>query len=463
VKRPVPPSELPGVPTRRAGGSGGAAVRRVLIDNGSPELRNLGDVAMLQAMVRRLRDAFPAARLQVVCDAPDRLATFCGDAEAVSFQGRHLLCRIDTERGARGLYRPLERHPDDLGRLTKLLRDRHPRADVWWSNRRIRRAGHDAAPVASFWRTLRSADLVIAAGGGYVNDVFPWVALDVLGTLRLAQRLGIPTAVMGQGLGPITSDTVRRLAAVTLGAAGLVGLRERLASIPLLRALGVDLRHVTVTGDDALEAAMDVPPDGPHAAPADPARHIGVNVRVADYANVGHAALEPLRAALHRAARRQGAALLPLPIAQHAFDDDRSTLRRVLAPAGDDATADAGRAVDAGEWIVTPADVIRQVSRCRVVVTGSYHAAVFALAQGRPVVALTRSRYYDDKFAGLADLFGRGCWTVAGEDPAGDALVAAVDQAWQSADAVRAPLIAKARELVAAARQAYNRLPTLIR
>jgi polysaccharide pyruvyl transferase WcaK-like protein len=48
------------------------------------------------------------------------------------------------------------------------------------------------------------------------------------------------------------------------------------------------------------------------------------------------------------------------------------------------------------------------VSRCRVVVTGSYHAGVFALAQGIPVVATAASRYYHDKFSGLADLFGGG-------------------------------------------------------
>ena len=63
--------------------------------------------------------------------------------------------------------------------------------------------------------------------------------------------------------------------------------------------------------------------------------------------------------------------------------------------------------------VVTPLGVVEHISRCRAVVTGSYHAAVFALAQGIPAVGLTGSAYYDAKFAGLADQFGgSGLWIV---------------------------------------------------
>ena len=56
--------------------------------------------------------------------------------------------------------------------------------------------------------------------------------------------------------------------------------------------------------------------------------------------------------------------------------------------------------------------MIRQIQRCRLVVTGSYHAGVFALASGIPVVGLAKSSYYRDKFLGLADMFAVGCETV---------------------------------------------------
>ena len=86
----------------------------------------------------------------------------------------------------------------------------------------------------------------------------------------------------------------------------------------------------------------------------------------------------------------------------------------------------------------SPQDVIRRVGECRVVVTGSYHAGVFALSQGIPVVGLSRSDYYDDKFLGLADQFGPGCCLVA-LDEAGTAhaLVARVRELWREADELR--------------------------
>ena len=49
--------------------------------------------------------------------------------------------------------------------------------------------------------------------------------------------------------------------------------------------------------------------------------------------------------------------------------------------------------------------------------TGAYHAAVFALAQGIPVVCLSNSPYYLAKFQGLEDLFGVGCTIVTLSEP----------------------------------------------
>ena len=444
--------------TGRSGGispRGRGRVRRILLDNGSPQLLNFGDVAMLHAAVLRLRAAFPGSHIDVVTEAPERLAQLCPGVHPVSFKGRELLCRIDTEYGANRLGRHPDADPRDLSAISRLLRRRSPHADVWWSKRRIRNCGYDPGPIDGFWRTVRHADLIVAAGGGYLTDVFPWLATDVLVTLRLAQRAGIPTALMGQGLGPMAGQTLRRLAAATLGAAKLVGLRERLASLPLLADLHVGLDHVTVTGDDAVEAATCVDP----APTGEPVNCIGVNIRVADYSNVGEGWLEPLRVAVGGFARDHHTSLVPLPVARHAFDDDCDALRRVLVPPD----GGGGRAIDVGECIVTPTDLIRQVARCRVVVTGSYHAAVFALAQGRPVVAMTSSRYYDDKFAGLSDVFGLGCWIVSGERPDANALLTAIGQAWHAADAVRAPLMAAAAHMVAVGREAYARLPALVR
>jgi colanic acid/amylovoran biosynthesis protein len=106
---------------------------------------------------------------------------------------------------------------------------------------------------------------------------------------------------------------------------------------------------------------------------------------------------------------------------------------------------------------------MREVSRCRIVVTGSYHAGVFALSQGIPVVAVARSSYYAAKFGGLAAQFGTGCDVVllTGEDTErrlGDAVVAA----WDRAPAVREALLGAAEHQIRLSREAYSRLGDLV-
>src|SRR5262249_34404245 len=50
---------------------------------------------------------------------------------------------------------------------------------------------------------------------------------------------------------------------------------------------------------------------------------------------------------------------------------------------------------------------------CGAVGTGRYQAGVYGLAQGIPAVCLSKSRYYDAKFAGLSALFPEACQVVS--------------------------------------------------
>ena len=55
----------------------------VLVENGTYLLDNLGDVAMLQVTVDRVRRRFPGARIEVLTERPDRLRRFLPDTHAV--------------------------------------------------------------------------------------------------------------------------------------------------------------------------------------------------------------------------------------------------------------------------------------------------------------------------------------------------------------------------------------------
>jgi hypothetical protein len=94
-----------------------------------------------------------------------------------------------------------------------------------------------------------------------------------------------------------------------------------------------------------------------------------------------------------------------------------------------------------------------------MVLTGAYHAAVFALSQGIPVVGVSASDDYAAKFLGLEDQFGLGCETVfLGASDASERLEAAMERTWQLAVKVRLPLLEAARRQIALSQEAYERV-----
>jgi len=315
------------------------------------------------------------------------------------------------------------------------------------------RGGRSASDAAAFLDAIERADLVVVNGAGVITDPFRENALGILTTLDLATRRGIPTALVGQGLGPIDDPVLWARAAEVLPRVTLIGVRESQTSVPLLSSLGVHPDTVVVTGDDAVELAFSAR-GARNCAVAGAVPKIGVNVRVASYADVAADMLAELRDALTAAASDHGARMTPIPIAHHGGRMDVDTLRELLAGLGD---------ADGGASLETPQLVIARVGECRVVVSGSYHGAVFALAQGIPVVALVKSPYYVNKMTGLRDQFGTGCEIVhLDERDVSWRIRAAIGRAWADAERVRIPLLQAAAEQIQRGRGAYARLRDVV-
>jgi len=384
---------------------------RVLVDQSGYDLLNLGDVAMLQACVRRLSRIWPDAEVAVLCHDPGLLAEHCPDALPVRLTRRE----PPGSRTLRRLYLGSAQAWKILGPY--VVRPGRP-------------GSADRSPHT--WREgLAWADVVVASGGGYLADTWWWHGAGVLSVLAAAQRSGRPTAMFGQGLGPLTHRPTRRQARSVLPRLDVLGLRGGAGGEPLARSLGVARRVLTVTGDDALEL---VDPAAPCPEPL-----IGVNLRVTPYAGVTDGAAAAVGATLRACARRRGAGLLGLPVSLAPGADDADALRRSLDVPG----AASGLVVPE---VRSPADLAAAAARCRVVVTGSYHAAVFALARGVPTVALSGSAYYDAKLGDLRALFPQLTWVVpVGRADTTELLTAAVDAAWDVEEAVRADGRTRAR------------------
>jgi colanic acid/amylovoran biosynthesis protein len=419
----------------------------ILIDSGSYHALNVGDVAMLQAAVLRLSHLLPNASIAAVTNAPATLAVHCPGVEAVPLAGR-VAFLTDRFAGRADEVLPAAWRAR-LERLEDGFRRQSPSGLSWFiAAKRAIALRHDWSAPHDYVDAIRRADLVVASGAGVFTDAFLENAQGVLTTLELARQFGVPTALMGQGLGPVANQTLRAKMAAVLPRVDLIALRERSESLRLLETLGVSPEKVVVTGDDAIEMANRHTPDALGAA-------IGVNLRIAGYAGTSGRAIEVIRPAVQEARRQLGAALVAIPIAHHPDCHDGVAIRQVLS---DHASEEPLVELN------TPVDAIVQTSRCRVVVTGSYHAAVFALAQGIPVVALAATQYYRDKFAGLAELFPHGCTIVAlDRADAQAALKSAIVDAWNDAPVLRDSLLQAAARQIAQGRDAYRRLASLAR
>jgi polysaccharide pyruvyl transferase WcaK-like protein len=422
---------------------------RILVENGCYGLLNMGDVAMLQVAVARLSHLWPDAVIEVVTARPDLLAIYCPHTRPIPVRGRTTWLEDKRLLGGR-LYR-LWPNPIDgyLSKFDRRIRFRWPLLAYRWISLTSKFArSRSIKDVATFLQAVLEADLVIVAGGGNLTDVFARYATRLLDILGLATRYGKVTTMFGQGIGPIQNRLLLAKAKAVLPSLDLIAMREQRAGLPLLKSLGTTPERVVVTGDDAIELAYK-------ARDATFGSGIGVNLRIASYSEVHGDHLEVVRTTLCAAAQRYRARIIPVPISHYADQSDPKAIRELLYGYDD--------ASDGGEHLDSPSKVFSQISDCRLVVTGSYHAAVFALAQGIPVVGLVKSPFYIDKFLGLADQFGVGCDVISLDDPRWpEKLSAAIDAAWGSAEHVRPHLLEAARQQIACSRAAYQRVHDLM-
>ncbi|HEX8067188.1 MAG TPA: polysaccharide pyruvyl transferase family protein [Thermoleophilaceae bacterium] len=386
---------------------------RVVIDPGSHHVLNLGDVAMLQVALDRLGELWPDAHLDVLTTDPDALARHCPRARPLPAAGRYELV------GAAG-------PPGDAAR--------------------------------AYLEALEAADLLVVAGRGGVCDAFLGESLEILDELEAALSRGTPVALVGHGIGPVRDAALAARAASVLPRASLVAVRERRIAVPLLERLGVAPERIVVTGDDAIEPAWAARP-----AERSPTG-IGLSLRATAYTGLAEAELAAVERAVRAAAARHRSEVVPVPISLYPSDAEAETVARVAgaAAAGRDAEAETASEPPAAEPRTVEA-AIAAAGRCRVVVAGSYHAAVFALAQGVPAVGIAGSPYYSAKLLGLREQVG-GRMDV---EPAGgrmleERLGTAIDAAWDMPAGEREELVEAAERQVAAGRAAYERLASAL-
>ena len=398
----------------------------MLVQGGSYELDNLGDVSMLEALVERITSAQPNARIALFSRNATQARCILADIELLPVEGKRQWRLVHDG------YLQLRRALPVVDRSFRFLL---PRV--------YEKLLHIKARQLVNRREIQNADLLLLSGGGYITDVFPGQAWSALERLDAALNEGIPFALFGQGIGPLRDRSLIAAARRVLPRAKLIAVREKLVSVALLEELGVASERIVLTGDDSVEAAY-------RARKFELGNSVGVNFRVAGYTGMTTSDVDAIGAPLHRAVKRIGSELTALPVC--IVDSVESA---------SDATI-AARLLGSGNWQDVPAtseQLIARVGTCRIIVTGSYHAGVFALSQGIPAVCVFNCEYYEMKFRGLAAQFGTGCVVLDKSSDDFDArLVDAIIDAWENAERWRPALLEAAQAQVEAARHAYDHL-----
>jgi colanic acid/amylovoran biosynthesis protein len=419
------------------------------LNAGEAEYKNFGDVAMLQVAVSRLLDLWPDADVKVLTDSPANLARYCPRARPLPRQG--CACWVG-DRILMGRYHQLL--PGWLSvRLSawkRLARLRWPGLFAFLLGFRLRfgPGKERRKDLAAFLRHLNNADLLVVSGSGGFADSCPEWNQAILATVEAATRRSIPVAMFGQAIGPLTDPIVLSRMQDVFPAVSLLTLRGTKGGLALLKSIGALPARILETGDEALELAYA-------CRPKDCGNAIGINLRMAVYSGVQHDLAESIRFVLQEFLSRHRAKILPIPVAVHETANDCQSIQRLLSGLEND--SDGGLSLD------TPQMLIEQAARCRIVVTGAYHAAVFALAQGVPVVCLANSPYYSAKFQGLQDQFGPAVEIIQLTEPDfTHTLAAAMERSWTSATTVRSSLLQSAARQVERSREAYRLVKDLI-
>jgi polysaccharide pyruvyl transferase WcaK-like protein len=445
---------------------------RILLDQAVYDQRNKGNVALLQSAIQKLRRLWPDASFYVLTEAPYLLKLYCPNVYPVSVhpwqnfsQKRRQFDYFDRLVPARVLQILLEFREEIWHRFPTLfsggwrqiararfsgkgtfqrkeLDARLKSAEIVISSGQIDGGSDDLK------QALQNSDLVVATGGGYLCDWDKSFRPQVFDTLEIAVHLGKPTAMVGVGASTLEDPECRTRLKNVLPLVDQIFIREPKIARPLLESLGVIPDRIFMTGDDAIELAYK-------ARQPRWGKHIGVNLRLARYTEVERAYIEKIRSVIHQAAQKYNATLLALPTSSNIKEADLEVIREILK----------GYKRVSIDWqrFDAPVNMIKKIMRCRLVVSGSYHPAVFALSQGIPAVALVKSIAYIHKFSALQDEFGPACQIVNLDDERlPEKLMNAIETAWNTAEEVRPQLLKAAARQVEWGHAGYQRLYDLV-
>jgi len=146
-------------------------MKNILLDSGTRNLKNLGDIAMLQVTVNRIHAMFPRARIAVLTDDPESLMIHLPSVIPVDAKG--LSQRFEPWN----LIGPLRHFSRLIGhryleQFEELIWSVLPNLACRFAAKRFKVRNIEPLPLIELKNEIQKADMVALSGGGYIADDF---------------------------------------------------------------------------------------------------------------------------------------------------------------------------------------------------------------------------------------------------------------------------------------------------
>lgn len=275
---------------------------------------------------------------------------------------------------------------------------------------------------------IDGSDGVLISGGGNLSSTWPHHLYERAAAIQIAYALGKPVAITGQTIGPNLSDAHRQILGEALSLVSLLAVRE-LDSYQLALTLGVPPDRLEYHVDDA----MFLEPE-PLEGVFDGRRPFAA-VTVHRFARLDEEdeALSRLAGELEQISDHTGLDLVFVPhVAQYAGEEVFSDVRigRKLANFMRDPDRMRVLSVENGRrvaWLTQSA---------ALVISTRYHPLVFGLGGGVPCLGISTDEYTRVKLQGALQHAGLQRWTLAIEAALSGGLYKTAVELWEGRDEI---------------------------
>lgn len=359
--------------------------------------KNLGDMAMVEGVVRRLLHTAKGANLHVQ-DHPSLSKQLWEDN--------------NISRASMHLPEPIDRVPY-VHRIPYLRRYEwkfktiathycHAMLDRGMNPSDIRVGSGSDPTTLGEWCSQYDAMHVVGMGG--LTDVFLQAVWHYCCLVHTFTSQGKPVIFTGQQIGPIRSWLTKNLLQRALRKADFIGLREPTDSLTFCEQANLPSESFAVMGDDSfgLPAADKEQVESflsrNHLSPG---KFIAVNVRIGGYAPSHAQYIQDIANLMSSLSQRYDLPVVVVPISWDRWDSDITSGYRLCEAM----KSDRLKVLDYSEEL-TAALVKGILGQAFAAVGVSYHFCTFALSQGVPAICIFDGDYYSQKARGLSHFWG---------------------------------------------------------